>query len=182
MRVKYIPRIIPYLRPYWKLMVTTLVVTIIVALAGLAAPWPLKLLVDSVLGEQPLPPLVAGMLGALAADRFSLLIIAVASGLAIALLVNGLGVLNDYMQTKIGQGLVLDIRSALFQHIQRQSLAFHEQQGSGLYIFSINYEPEMTSGLILAIPPLAQSGLTLIGMLWISFQIDARLALLSLAV
>jgi ATP-binding cassette subfamily B protein len=180
--VKYIPPIILYLRPYWKLTITTIIVTILVALAGLAAPWPLKILVDNVLGDQAPPPLLAVPLGALATDRFALLVFAVLSGLAIALLMNGLDVLNDYVQTKIGQGLVLDIRSALFQHIQRQSLAFHDQQGAGLYIFSINYEPEMTSGLILAILPLAQSGLTLIGMLWISLQIDSRLALLSLAV
>src|SRR5262249_14829296 len=140
---KYTLGIIPYLRPYWKHIIITIVVTIMVALAGLAAPWPLKILVDNVLGGQALPPLLAIPLGALAADRFALLVFAVLSSLAIALLTNGLDVLNDYIQTKIGQGLVLDIRSALFQHIQRQSLAFHDQQGAGLYIFSINYEPEM---------------------------------------
>ena len=48
-------RILPYLRPYWKLAVFALVLTLLAALFSLLLPWPLALMFDSVLGDSPLP-------------------------------------------------------------------------------------------------------------------------------
>src|SRR4051812_12711559 len=52
----YFWRILPYLRPYWKLASGSVIITIASAVASLLVPWPLKLLVDNVLGGQPMPP------------------------------------------------------------------------------------------------------------------------------
>ena len=51
-----------------------------------------------------------------------------------------------------------------------------------MLIYLINYQCGAASGLIMAVPPLAQSALTLAGMFWITLLIDARLAVLSMAV
>ena len=57
----YFWRVLRYLRPYWKLAVGSVIITIASAAASLLAPWPLKLLVDNVLGSQPVPPILAGL-------------------------------------------------------------------------------------------------------------------------
>jgi ABC-type multidrug transport system fused ATPase/permease subunit len=51
-----------------------------------------------------------------------------------------------------------------------------------MLIYMINYQCGAGPGLIMAVPPLAQSALTLAGMFWITLLMDARLALLSMAV
>jgi ABC-type multidrug transport system fused ATPase/permease subunit len=78
--------------------------------------------------------------------------------------------------------MVLDFRSDLFQHAQRLSLSFHDRRRSGMLIYAINSQADAAARVVMTIPPLAQSLLTLIGMLWILFVMDPLLALLSLAV
>ena len=51
----YLRRVLPYLRPYWRLAVASAWLTIGAALFGLLSPWPLKVLVDNVIGQAPLP-------------------------------------------------------------------------------------------------------------------------------
>jgi hypothetical protein len=51
-------RILPYARPHWRLAIATIGITILGALGAIAAPWPLKFLIDSVLGDEPLPPIL----------------------------------------------------------------------------------------------------------------------------
>ena len=57
----YFWRVLHYLRPYWKLAFGSVIITIASAAASLLMPWPLKLLVDNVLGSQPIPPILTGL-------------------------------------------------------------------------------------------------------------------------
>ena len=116
------------------------------------------------------------------ANRSLLLVLSVAAGLLFTLLCQGLSVLDNYVNTKIDQNMVLDFRSDLFQHAQRLSMTFHDQRRSGQLIYAINFQADAAARLVMTIPPLVQSLLTLLGMFWISFLIDAKLALLSLTV
>jgi ABC-type multidrug transport system fused ATPase/permease subunit len=152
------------------------------SLVGLLLPWPLKVLVDNVLGTQPLPSVLAGLLGPLGTHRQGLLAVTVVAGLLLAVLQNVLGVLDNYVNTRLDQNMVLDFRSDLFQHVQRLSLTHHDRRRSGMLIYAINFQADAAARLVMAVPPLAQSALTLVGMFWIALRLDSQLALLSLAV
>lgn len=180
--MKYLPRVLHYLRPYWRLAVASVVLIILGALAGLLAPWPLQFLIDNVLENRPLPPFLDRFLGPAALSRLSLLIVAVTSGVAVVLLLHGLTVIDNYVNTKIHQHMVLDFRSDLFQHAQRLSLAFHERRRAGMLIYAINSQADAAARVVMTIPPVAQSILTLVGMLWILFMMEPTLALVSLSV
>ena len=180
--ITYYWRALSYLPPYWRLAISAGVISILVTLVGLAAPWPMTLLVDSVLGDHALPAIVAQLFGWLVGDRFTLLVFLVLTGLVIALVANGLNVLNEYVQTRLTQYMVLDFRSELLRHTHCLSLAFHHQRRSGQLVYAINYQANALPELILMILPLGQSILTIVGMFWISFLIDQQLALLSLVV
>ena len=84
------------------------------------------------------------------------------------LMVNLLDVLENYVNTKLNLSMGLDFRGDLFQHAQRLSMSYHDQRRSGMLIYLINYQCGAASGLIMAVPPLAQSVLTLAGMFWIT--------------
>lgn len=180
--MKYIPRLLRYVRPYWMLALLSVVITLLVVAAGLLAPWPIKILIDSVLGEHPLPGPLARAATWLGLTRSGILLAAVLAGLAITLLENSFSVAGSYVNTRLEQGMILDFRSDMFQHAQRLSLAFHDRKRSGMVIYAINNQASAAAGLLMSLQPLAQSVLTLVGMFWILLSIDWQLAVLSLTV
>lgn len=179
--MKYFVRVLPYLRPYWKLAVLALLGTLLAAGVGLLAPWPLKILVDSVLENHPLPGFFS-VFGTAVASPIILLLIIVFAGLLIEFLGNGITVMNEYVLTRLDQSIVLDFRSDIFQHAQRLSLAFYDQNKAGMLIYAINFQGDAAARMIMIVPQLAQSLFTLIGMFWILLLIDTQLALLSVTV
>ena len=176
--LNYIVRALHFLRPYARLAACSVLLTFLCSVAALLVPWPLKLVVDHVLEQHPLP----GAFERLGLSRTGLLLAAVIGGLLVALATNLLHVLSNYINTKIDQYLTLDFRSHLFLHAQRMSLAFHDQRRSGMLIYMINSQGDAPAGLIMTIPMLVESALTLIGMFWISFRMDWQLSLISLAI
>jgi ABC-type multidrug transport system fused ATPase/permease subunit len=147
---------------------------------GLLLPWPLKIVVDSVLGSRPLPALLNDWFGG--ADRVTLLMLAVLAGLTFTLLVNGLSVAMSYLNTRLEQGIILDFRSDLFHHAERLSVAYRDHVSTGRLIYAINFESIAAGRLVMALQPLGQGVLTMVGMAWITFRIDHMLALLSVVV
>jgi ATP-binding cassette subfamily B protein len=176
---KDFPRILPYLRPQKKLAATSMSLIGVGSLMALLAPWPLALLIDTVLGEEPLPSLLHPLAGL---GTYELLAIAVGSGLLITALEHGLAVIDEYVNTKLDQNIVLELRSDMFRHVQRLSQAFHDTKRTGQLMFMINSQASAAGAITVAIPPLLRSALTLFGMFFIVYKIEPTLALLSLTV
>ncbi len=177
---KYIPRLFPYLRPYKGLAVISIFMTGLSVLIGLAEPWPLAFMVDTVIGDKKPAAIVAHVIGT--SDRFTLLVIAATAGLVLVVARNAMAVLHEYVNTKLHQWLVLDFRSDLFTHAQRLSVSYHDSRPSGQLMTQINLLPDAAGDLLIGLPPLAQSGITLIGMFVIAVELDPVLALLALTV
>jgi ABC-type multidrug transport system fused ATPase/permease subunit len=180
--MRYVRRVLGYLKPYWSWAFASVLVMVLSAGAALLVPWPIKIVVDNVLGKHPIPSGLANWLGSIATHPVELLMAAVVGGLAVALLVNGLHVLSNFINTRIDQFMTLDFRSDLFLHAQRMSIAYHDRRRSGMLIYMINGQGDAPSSLIMSIPVLGESVLTLIGMFIISLRLDWTLALASLAV
>lgn len=180
--MKYLPRVLKYMRPYWPQALFSVLATVILSLAALLGPWPLKILFDSVLSSMPLPGVLQPLLGPFEGDPWVLALVVVSAGFALTLFGNGLKVVNSYVETRLTQGMVLNFRSDLFQHAQRLSLAYHQRMRAGTLIYAINFQANSAAGLVTAVLPLAQSALTLVGMFLITYALSPRLALLSLTV
>ena len=180
--LKYVPRVLGYVRPYWQFAGASVVVSTAVTLLGLLSPWPMKFLIDSVLGNEPLPAPLAGILGGLGESRVSLLLLIVVAQLLLTVLINGLSVISSYATTRVDLGMALDFRSEMFRHVQQLSLAFHDQRRAGRLMYIINGIDSVPTNMLMTVLPLGQSLLTLVGMLWITYRLDPQLALLSLTV
>ncbi|HEX4998711.1 MAG TPA: ABC transporter ATP-binding protein [Terriglobia bacterium] len=181
--MKYFPRIAHYLKPHWRLGALSAGLVLLSALAGLMTPWPLKILVDSVLTSPPapLPDYLARLLGG-GVSTVRMLVLAVIAGVVITILQNAVAVLSNHINTRLDQNIVLDFRTDLFAHIERLSLSFHDRRRAGALIYVLNTQGECVAKMIMAVPQMLQSVLTLIGMFWIAFSIDWQLALLCLTV
>ena len=137
-------------------------------------------MIDSVLGHHPLPAALHPILGGL--GRYALLAVVVAAGLVLTALAHGLGVVDNYVNTKLNLHLSLDFRSALYEHVQRLSLAFHDQVPIGQVMYRLNQQANSVGGIVVGLPPLVQSVVTVAGMFVIAALIDWQLALLAIAV
>ena len=180
--MNHLLRALGYLRPYWRLATASAVLTVLAALSGLLAPWPLKIIVDNVLGTQPLPEILSRFAGGFASQKTTLLVAIATGSLLIALLHHGITVLQSYVTTSFEQRMILDFRSDLFAHAQRLSMAFHDKSRAGGLIYAINFQADAAAGVVMAAQPLAQSAISLAGMFWITYKINPTLALLSLSV
>lgn len=169
-----------YLRPYTGLAVASVLATLLYVGAGLLTPWPMKILVDSVLGDAPPPELLRRILPV--GDRFAMLVMTVSAGFAIALASGLINVLTTYLRTKLEIAMTLDFRSDLFQQAQRLSMAYHDQRRSGMVIYIINSLAGAPGSVMMSGLPFAQNILMLIGMFWVSYRLSPTLALLSLSI
>jgi len=174
---KTLPRILPYLRPYRKLATISVILTILLAVVALAEPWPLAFVVDSIIGDEPAPGWVSSIFGS---SVGALIALAVVATLFLTLLMGAMTVWNEYLLTTIDQRMVLDFRSEMFQHAQKLSLAFHDSSSKGILMYRINNMAASMGQIVTSIPAVAQSVLTLIGMVFISIKINPLLALLAL--
>jgi ATP-binding cassette, subfamily B, bacterial len=174
---KVLPRVLPYLRPYRKLAILSVILTILLAVVALAQPWPLAFAVDSIIGDKPVPGWVDAIFGS---SVGALIALAVVATLFLTLLSGGMTVWNEYLSTNVDQRMVLDFRSEMFQHAQKLSLAFHDTESKGILMYRLNDQAAAMGQIVTALPQVAQSVLTLVGMAYISVQINPLLALLAL--
>jgi ATP-binding cassette, subfamily B, bacterial len=173
---RILPRVLPYLRPYWKLGALSFTLMILASLATMAQPWPLATMLDIVAGDRTSFPLIGG------SGTLTVLAIATVLGFLTVIVSHGLTVINSYLDSKLEQYMILDLRSDLFEHAQQLSLAFHDERQSGELMGRINYAASSLGIIVMAIPPLAQGLLTLGGMAVIAALIDLKVTLISLSV
>jgi ATP-binding cassette subfamily B protein/subfamily B ATP-binding cassette protein MsbA len=176
---KILPEALPYLRPYRKLVIFSLALTIAAAAVGLAEPWPLALVIDDVIGGSNPPGLLEPLFGD-NPDPYRLLLFIVGLGFLISTASHGVRVIGDYVNAKIEQNIVLDLRSDLFNHVTQLSLTYHDERHTGMLMGLINSQAASLGGIVMSFPPSFEGVLMLIGMLTIALLIDWQVTLVSL--
>ncbi len=174
-----LPRAFPYVRPYRKLVVVSFLLICAAAGVALAEPWPLAIMVDSVLGNRPTPGVIRWIFGK-EPGLYTLLVFAVLAGFLLTFFTHGVTVLADWVSAKLEQRMVLDLRSDLFDHAQGLSLTFHDARLTGGLMNQINMQAAAIGAIVVAFPPIFQALLTLIGMFVITVLIAWQVALVSL--
>jgi ATP-binding cassette, subfamily B, bacterial len=178
---KALPRAKPYLAPYRRTLVVLTGATVLAALFGLAEPWPLAVILNQVLNQENPGGFIQAIFGS-HPERLVLLLSMLLLRFLVVVLGNGFTVLNHYLGAKTEQNMVLDLRSDLFNHVQRLSLTFHDQRQTGALMSQINNQAAAVGNIVMVIPPIAEALMTLLGMLAITALIDWQLAALSLVV
>jgi ATP-binding cassette subfamily B protein len=93
------------------------------------------------------------------------------------------GLLCSVLETYTGGKLVLTFRAQLFDQAQRLSLSYHDTKGTSNSLYRIQYDaPSIHWIAVHGIIPFITSCLTLVGMIYVTAQIDWQLALVALAV
>jgi len=167
--VKSFKFVLHYLRKYrWVLAVTVLSMLLLVGVQ-LVAPWIVKTMVETVTD----PASTMAEMG---------LITQLALG---ALGVYGVRMLlqfsRSYLAHIAGWSVVADVRRDVYAHLQRLSLRFYSDKQTGQLMSQLVNDTDLLEHLIAhAIPDLAANVALLAGVVVILFNINVRLALLSL--
>jgi len=175
-------RVLRQARPYWPHVVGVFALGLLASPIALLTPVPLKIVVDSVLGTRPLPPLLRALAPAGASAAATL---TVAIGLLLA--VTALGQLQSLattlVRTYIGERLVLDFRSLLVQQVQRLSLSYHDSRGTADSVYRIQYDaPAIQNILVDGAIPFVSAAITVITMWIVTANLDRQLAIVALAI
>jgi ATP-binding cassette subfamily B protein len=167
-----------YLWPYRRRVALALVQ--VAALSGLELlkPWPLQLVIDGVLaGRPPDWPVLRGL------SAPALLGVAAAGLLLVYVLLGAVAVWNNYTTITIGQGMVNDLRSRLYAHLQRLSLSFHARAGVGDLIYRVTADTYAIQTLAMnGLFPIVSAALLLGGMIVVMLRLDPVLTIIACAV
>jgi ATP-binding cassette subfamily B protein len=177
-------RLLNHALPYWPHVAGLLALGLLASPVALLNPVPLKIAVDNVLGSQPLPEAVRAWLpAALARSTGGLLFLAVALLVLITLVGQVRELAYGVLRTVLGERLMLDFRSRLFDRAQRLSLSYHDTTGTADALYRIRHDAEALTYLTVeGVIPLVSAVVTVTAMLYVAVGIDAQLALVALSV
>ncbi len=171
-----------YLKPYKYLFLLGLVLVGLASAMELLKPWPLKLAVDQIIGGKPLdvfgwtPDLAVWSVGFKLACVVGMLV-------GVHFLVGFVQLCNNYLTIRMGQDMVQDLRCDLFDHLQRQSLLFHQKWPTGDLIYRIMGDTYAVQTLLMnGVFTTLTSTALLLGMLAVCLQMDVELTLYALCV
>jgi ATP-binding cassette, subfamily B, bacterial len=115
-------RIGAFARPHRRKLVWFLVLSVVTAVLAVATPVLAGRVVNAIIGGRP-TEVVLRLAGLIA-------VIAVAEA--------GLGLVVRWLSARIGEGLILDLRTAVFDHVQRMPIAFFTRTRTGALISRLN--------------------------------------------
>ena len=133
----------------------------------LLEPWPLKVILDYVIGSKAPPPWLAAWLDRMPSRDSTLLNAAVAAVMGIALRRRRELVHREAIcRRRIGKRVGYDLRHALYHHVQRLSLSFYEHRQTGDMVVRLTADIDAVEDFITgAVLGIVLDVVTLAGML-----------------
>ncbi|HEY5607797.1 MAG TPA: ABC transporter ATP-binding protein [Alphaproteobacteria bacterium] len=178
-------RILMESRKFWPHIWLIFLVSLAATPLALLTPVPLKIVVDTVIGEQPLPSWLEWLLPSSFQhiNETLMLIFAAALMVAVALLMSLQGLAAWILQTYTGESIALSFRAKLFQHMQRLSITYHDRQGTADSLYRIQHDSSAVQYIVThSAIPFVSAIVMLIAMIATTALMAWDLALVALAV
>jgi subfamily B ATP-binding cassette protein MsbA len=158
-------RLLNYIRPYLRRVAVAMTCTILASSANLYVPWIIKNVIDDVL-----------------TSRNMAMLNYIAGGIVIVYLLRGIFFYGQtYLMSFVGQKIIIDIREAVYRHLQNLSLAYFEKRQTGTIMSYItNDVAALQSAMVENVIDMVTEGVTLIGSIAAMIYIDWQLSLLTL--
>ena len=179
------PLIRELLRPYRLTLFMLLAAMLLQSLMTLAAPWPLKIIIDNVVVGRKLEPWLASLIRPLLAHGHRVhLAEAAALAVVIIAILNAAGsYLTNYLTESIGQWVANDLRMRTYHHLQYLSLRYYDTHQSGILLSTItadvltiqNFASSATLGILIDM-------FTILGMLVVMFFLNWDFTLIAVAI
>jgi ABC-type multidrug transport system fused ATPase/permease subunit len=172
------------IRPYRGWLTIVFIAMLIETGMSVAAPWPLKVIIDSVVGRHKLPEFLAWLrdfasgehtMGLAAAAALCVVLIAVVGAIA--------GYIENYYTESVGQWVANDLRLRIYHHLHRLSLGYYDTHETGNLLSTITADvatiQSFASSSTLAI---LVDILTIIGMIGVMIWLNFDFAMIAVGV
>ena len=177
-------RILEQSRPQWLAIGALFIIGLLGTPLALLGPVPLRIVVDCVIGHEPLPAFLVPLAPESALrSREMMLAFAAALVVATALLVQLQSLLSSVLRTWTAERLVQGFRTRLFRHVQQLSLLYHDAKGSSDAVYRIQQDATAIQDIAIdGVIPFVTSAATLVSMFVVMMHLDWQLAMIALAV
>ena len=155
---------------------------------GLAAPWPIKVILDNVAADHRLPKYLDSLLSSsfgqhLGHGKLEIAAFAALAVVLIAVIGSVASYIDNYYTESVGQWVAHDLRLRTYEHLQRLSLAYYDTHQTGAILSTItndiqtiqNFASSSTLGIIVDL-------LTILEMLVLMFWLNWDFALIAVGV
>ena len=176
--------VLALVRPYRLWLAVVFGAMLIETAMSMAGPWPLKVVIDNVLGTHPLPEWLGWIRDLpLAGSKTGLALIAAVGVVAIAALGALATYIDNYYTESVGQWVANDLRLKIYDHLQHLSLGYYDKQQTGVLLSTItndvatvqNFASSNTLDILVDL-------LTIVGILGLMLWLQWDFALICVAV
>ena len=176
--------VIELVKPYRKWLLVIFLAMLLETATSLLAPWPLKIVIDNVVGHHPLPewlrwikdmPWGSDKTAIAAGAGFLLVMIALIGGIA--------GYIDNYFTESVAQYVARDLRKKVYHHLQRLSLSYYDTHQIGNILSTITSDVSTVQSFASsALLSILIDALTILGMLGLMFYMNWDFALIAVAI
>jgi len=173
------------MRPYRGTLIVILLAMLVQTAMSVAGPWPLKIILDNVVGTHKLAPWLDDLLRPILSggSKMQIAVAAAIAAVVIAVLGAVASYVANYYTTSVGQWVANDLRLRTYHHLQQLSLSYYDSHQTGTLLSTITsdvqtiqgFASSSTLGIVVDI-------LTIVAMLFIMFWLNWDFTLIAVAV
>ncbi len=177
--------VVGLLGPYFGTLAIVLFAMLIETAMNLASPWPLKVILDNVVGHHKLPTALENVLGSASGHDNPALLAAVAAVTFVVIAIVGAAAsyVANYYTESVAQWVASDLRMRVFAHLERLSLSYYDTHQTSTMLSTLTddvltiqeFASASTLGMFVDI-------LTIVGMVGIMFWLNWDFALIAFSV
>jgi ABC-type multidrug transport system fused ATPase/permease subunit len=173
------------IRPYRGTLLIILMAMLVQTAMSVLAPWPLKIILDNVLGSHKLAPWLQDILPHIlnSGTKMQIAIGAAIATVLIAVVGAIASYIANYYTTSVGQWVANDLRVRTYHHLQQLSLSYYDSHQTGTLLSTItsdvqtiqSFASSSTLGIIVDM-------FTIVAMLIVMFWLNWDFGLIAVAV
>jgi ABC-type multidrug transport system fused ATPase/permease subunit len=173
------------IRPYRRTLVFIFFAMLVETVMSLATPWPLKIILDSVVGSHKLAPWLHRLMGSMleSGSRVQVAGFAALAFVLIAVIGAIASYIDNYYTESVGQWVAHDLRMRTYHHLQRLSLGYYSTHETGTILSTLTTDIQTIQGFASSSTlSIMVDLLTIICMLGLMFWLNWDFTLIAVAV
>jgi ABC-type multidrug transport system fused ATPase/permease subunit len=180
-----VPFIRSLIRPYHRTLIIIFLFMVVETAMSLATPWPLKIILDSVVGGHKLAPWMYRLIGPMleGGSKVHIAVLAAAAFVLIAVLNAIASYIDNYYTESVGQWVAHDLRMRTYHHLQRLSLSYYSTHETGAILSTLTTDIQTIQGFASSSTlSILVDMLTIVCMLGLMFWLNWDFTLIAIAV
>lgn len=171
-------------KPYKKWLIIIFLAMVVETCMSLATPWPLKIIIDNVIGHHKLPGWLAWMEGIFTGEnKLQFAAVAAITVVLMAIIGSIASYIDNYFTESVAQYVSNDLRRRIYHHLQRLSLTYYDTHQTGKLLSTLTSDvstiQDFASSTLMNI---VVDCLTIIGMLGIMFYLNPGFTMVAIVV